>query len=200
MYNYTPNGFVVCATSGTDYAPDNGFFKDKDITLYRGVHRYKDCPLSLESKDKHICALAQEQFYQVEGDIWTSFISDADLLKRYVEACFAEGYTLRLLYVESGYALEKYSGAIPKGAFLGYEVCEIPLDACTVYDLYICDFYENFRQRLNENGLFENEKDAVEFMEQYNKDLEAGKVGDGDVELYVCKVFEINADDVLSRT
>ena len=139
------------------------------------------------------CKQLGEKAYQ-----FTEFFTEKGLLKAYIGKCQALQISLRLLFVESdGYTEEIWGNAIPERRFLGYEVMEIPLDPWTLLDLANREQYGRYREELNENGLFKTEETAAAFRETYRRELEAGLVGDGPVELFLCRIYEVALPDLL---
>jgi len=124
------------------------------------------------------------------------FITDVGLLKRYLDACHSKGIQCKVLYIESDHDIETTTSAPRKRKFLGFEVCEIPFDPWTLLDLFNREQFTGFKAQLNQNGLFTSEKTALTFREEYYKELNAGNVGDGYVDLYICKVFAVDIADL----
>lgn len=160
---------------------------------YRGIHRFYDDPL-IDIKNNECRALQDERMFNTNTDnleICNQFISNIDLAKRYIGMCNLLRLDIRILFITSNYPYEIWNENEPKCDFLGYEVSEIPFGVMTIYDLYTNEKFENFKAKLNENGLFSNAADANEFLTAYKEQLSKGLVGDGDVDLYVCCVYEV---------
>lgn len=81
--------------------------------------------------------------------------------------------------------------------FVGYEVAEIPLDACAIFDLFIYERYNKYSCRLNKSGLFMEKTAAEAFLREYKEDLKAGTVGDGEVALYVLCLNRVTETDLI---
>ena len=126
------------------------------------------------------------------------FISDKSLLKPYIEACYMKNISVRCLFVESDFDEELYPTRPEFVSIVGYEVSEIPFSDMTLYDLYYNERFENYRALLNENGLFSNERDAYKFKTEYKALLEQDLVGDGNVDVYVCAVYEVDTEALLA--
>lgn len=169
--------------------------------IYGGVHALNTAPLVWFEKDKEAYELFRRQNCKKIGENEyesTDFFTDMELLKAYIAKCSSLQIPLRFLFVESnGYTEEIWPYEMPNTEFLGYEVMEIPLDPWTLLDLANREQYEKYRQMLNENGLFKTEEEAMDFREIYQKELDAGLVGDGPVDLYVCKIYEVALPDLL---
>ena len=119
------------------------------------------------------------------------FISSYDLYARYVEACRTRNIPIRILFVESDYKEEIWNGPDLLMKFLGYEISPIPIDDVVVYDLQYSTKLREFRNRLNQYGLFTEWEQAVEFHKVYTELMHTGEVGDGETETIICKVFEV---------
>lgn len=160
---------------------------------YCGLHRFYDASVQ-SHQHKGSYALEHERMFHTLPEnphICNQFISNYDLAQRYKKMCELLNIDVRILFIESNYPYEIWKENIPKCIFLGYEVTEIPLGIMTLYDLYTNEKFEKYRSRLNENGLFSDENDANEFMTEYNDQLSKGLVGDGAVDLYMCRVYEV---------
>lgn len=169
--------------------------------LYHGVHEFSELPLAGIKNDREAAELFDKQIAKQLGEKayqFTEFFTEKGLLKAYIGKCQALQIGLRLLFVESdGYTEEIWENAIPERRFLGYEVMEIPLDPWTLLDLANREQYERYRKALNENGLFKTEETAAAFRETYRRELEAGLVGDGPVDLFLCRIYEVALPDLL---
>ena len=127
------------------------------------------------------------------------FINDKNNAKKYIDMCKSRGISMRFLFVQSTYKDEIWNGNVPEGKFLGYEVDELASDPYTLMDLFglnNADLYRKYVARLNEYALFETEEDAVAFKQEYERDLAEGLIGDGDVDLYICKLYEISESEI----
>ena len=169
--------------------------------LYHGVHEFSELPLAGIKNDREAAELFDKQIAKQLGENayqFTEFFTEKGLLKAYIGKCQALQISLRLLFVESdGYTEEIWENAIPERSFLGYEVMEIPLDPWTLLDLANREQYGRYRKALNENGLFKTEETAAAFRETYRRELEAGLVGDGPVDLFLCRIYEVALPDLL---
>ena len=102
----------------------------------------------------------------------------------------------RVLFIESDYSYEEWSEAIPETDFLGYEYCPIPIDDQIITDL---DWYEpflKFRDKLNENGLFNTYNEALEFKIAYDLAYDSKEIGDGEINAFICRVSELSQENV----
>lgn len=166
---------------------------------YRGIHLFYDDPLiSINRTD---CKqLQNERMFNTATEnieICNQFISDLCLAKKYIAKCLSLGFSVRILFIESQYPYEIWKDAIPPLTLLGYEVTEIPLGVMTLHDLCSKEVFEEYKKQLNEHGLFSHEKEAYSFMNDYKAQLAKGLVGDGEVEVYVCKVYEASYDSII---
>ena len=194
--NYYKNGILIQETN-----EKNIFLKKyADSFLYNGVHALNTAPLVWFKKDKDAYELFIRQGRKkIKENEYkpTDFFTDMELLKAYIAKCDSLEIPIRFLFVESSrYAEEIWPYEIPERTFLGYEVAEIPLDPWTLLDLTRREQYECYRKVLNENGLFKTEEEALDFLNVYQKELDAGLVGDGPVDLNVCKVYEVALADL----
>ncbi|MBO5098382.1 MAG: hypothetical protein J6B96_08735 [Agathobacter sp.] len=160
---------------------------------YLGLNAYFSYPL-MSIKDVECRKLSNEQLSkEIEENRYVSleYISNADLYTRYLKKCKELEIDVRVLFVESEYCDEIWKEELPKMKFLGYEYCSIPIDEQIITDM---DWYEPFsccRKKLNEYGLFDLYEDVLEFVNVYNKAVNEGEVGDGEMDAYICKVFQI---------
>ena len=56
------------------------------------------------------------------------------------------------------------------------------------------DWYEPFKRfypMLNEYGVFDTLEDVTEFKKAYDVAFEKGDIGDGDMDTYICRVYEV---------
>ncbi len=171
-------------------------------TRYKGIHQFHLFPLVRFQSDPLCKALNEKQAWvKLDNNRYKllEFISDESFLKQYIEACHKNNISVRCLYVESEYSEELCSNGPATTNFLGYEVSEIPFSEMTLSDLYCNKRFEKFRTLLNENGLFSNERDANDFKTEYKALLEQDLVGDGNVDVYVCAVYEVEVEAFLSQ-
>ncbi len=194
---YNLNGLLIYDTS--IYGP---FIKDNVKCInYHGVHEFERFPLLQFQQDVECRELSDMQFSKQIGENafqFLNFITSIEFALRLIIKCCEKNILLRALFVESdGYTEEIWENAIPERRFLGYEVMEIPLDPWTLLDLANREQYERYRKALNENGLFKTEETAAAFRETYRRELEAGLVGDGPVDLFLCRIYEVALPDLL---
>ena len=189
---YIKNGYLI------QQSDRKNIFIEKYIpnVSYHGVHEFVLFPFSSSDRDPQCRYLSKKQMSKKVGDNqfrMLEFISDIDFLHEYLHKMKEMNLPHRVLFFESQYT-EEYCNIIPnEKKFLGYEVCEIPFDPWTLLDLFGRKQFQHYHNKLNENGLFSFEKDAIEFMQDYKEQLNMGLVGDGEVDLYICRVYEINS-------
>ena len=194
---YNLNGLLICNTS--IYGP----FVENNVKCinYHGVHEFERFPLLQFQQDVECRELSDMQFSKQIGENafqFLNFITSVEFALRLIKKCCEKNISLRALFVESdGYTEEIWGNAIPERRFLGYEVMEIPLDPWTLLDLANREQYGRYREELNENGLFKTEETAAAFRETYWRELEAGLVGDGPVDLFLCRIYEVALPDLL---
>lgn len=125
------------------------------------------------------------------------FISDPDILLRYLKACREREIPLRLLFAQSDYSQEVWTGPdVPKRC-IGFEYSPVPIDNQIIGDLYYCEFLVPFRKRLNSYGLFFTQEEAAAFKNAYDRAFAAGEIGDGDMETHIFCLYEVNPEDAM---
>lgn len=161
--------------------------------LYRGINAYFQYPLTYISDSESRTLTNEQQSKKVSDNlsIMLEFISDYDLYTRYLKKCNEMQIKVRVLFIESEYADEVWQGEIPKKKFLGYEYCPIPIDEQIVTDMDWHKPFSDYWGKLNEYGLFELYEDVLEFAKEYNKVVEVGNIGDGEMEAYICRVSQV---------
>lgn len=168
--------------------------------VYCGIQSLSEVYFS-EKQGERAHMLQREITFDVNSgnpNICNEFITSADLAKKYILMCQSLEIAIRILFIESYYPFEIWKDNKPKCDFLGYELIEeVPTGIMTLYDLYTNEKLSRYRDLLNENGLFKSEEDATEFMRHYKELLVQGLVGDGNVDLYVCRVSEVKTEDLL---
>ena len=90
-----------------------------------------------------------------------------------------KGIRIRLLFLESQYQDEIWSGKAVQKRTLGYEYSPVPFDEQIISDLDWFSGLADFLPKLNKFGLFERLEDAQAFVERYDKLLLTGNLGDG---------------------
>lgn len=194
----TPNGFLIQDLTIEDPTIKQLF----SATGYRGVHRYAQDPLTNNAlyRDSAVRELRDRRFSRPAGEgYWyiNEFVSDPVLLREYLTGCYVYNRSYRLLFICSDYTDEIWDAPLPPMTLLGYECCEIPFDNFCIYELLGDErYFAEHRKLLNEYGLFPTEAACGAFRDEYNRLLSEDKVGDGEVELYVCAVYEAKAEDI----
>ena len=160
---------------------------------YEGINAYFQYPLvSVNDVESRKLTNAQ-QSKKISENLYLSqeFISDTDLYKRYFEKCNELQIKVRVLFIESGYSEEIWEEKLPQMNFLGYEYCPIPIDEQIITDM---DWYTPFScywDKLNEYGLFDSYDDVLSFVREYNKAMNDGVIGDGEMDAYICRISQI---------
>ena len=125
------------------------------------------------------------------------FISDPDILLRYLKACREREIPIRLLFAQSDYSQEVWTGPdIPKRC-IGFEYSPVPIDNQIIGDLYYCELLAPFLKRLNSHGLFFTQEEAAAFKNAYDQAFAAGEIGDGDMDTHIFCLYEVDPEDVL---
>ncbi len=194
----TPNGFLI-----QDLTVEDATIKQfLSVANYRGVHRYAQDPLTDDTlcRDPAVRDLRDRRFSRPAGEgYWyiNEFVSDPQLLREYLAGCQVYGRPYRLLFICSDYTDEVWDAPLPPMTLLGYECCEIPFDNCCIYELLGHEqYFAEHRQELNEYGLFSTEAACAAFRDEYNRLLSEDKVGDGEVDLYICAVYEVKTENI----
>lgn len=160
---------------------------------YLGVNAFYQYPLMCIN-DIQCKELTKEQQFKKIGDnqyFNLEFISDINLYERYIKMCFKKKISIRALFIESGYSEEIWNGLFPQMEFMGYEYCPIPIDEQIITDL---DWYQHFSKYwkdLNEYGLFNTYNEVKRFADSYRFAFDSGKVGDGEMSAYICRVSHV---------
>lgn len=181
----TKNGIIVQdLSSPTGYI--SGF-------KYNGINAFHQYPL-MEIQDEECRRLTDAVLFKPTSDgMFESleFISDSGIFREYMNKCAEMNKKIRALFIESDYEHEVWNAPLPELEFLGYEYCEIPFDCQIITDF---DWYEPFKRfypMLNEYGVFDTLEDVTEFKKAYDVAFEKGDIGDGDMDTYICRVYEV---------
>jgi len=160
---------------------------------YQGINAYFQFPLTVMYDDESRKLTNEQQSKKVDDYFYVmlEFISNSDLYNRYVNQCKMLGIKFRALFIESNYSDEIWSDPLPKMELLGYEYCPIPIDEQVITDMDWYEPFSKYHQKLNKYGLFETYEDVFEFSNEYNKAMEDGYIGDGEVDLYICRVYQV---------
>ena len=182
-------------------SPWNRLLDDFEGIAYGGICAYWDYPLRQFPNDKHCSTLTNKQAWEKDNEGFyyeRHFISNRDLLEEYLSECRRKGVKYRLLRIESSdYSKEVCSSSYEIGRFLGYEVCPLPFDDQILSDYRYNPLCTKEISKMNHTGLYESLIDAQRFRERYTYLLEQGLVGDGEADIYVFAVYEIQCDDLL---
>ena len=169
-----------------------------DEKRYLGINAFYDDPLMSLTDDVSQKLSDEISFRKTDENLYqqTFFISNQDLLRRYTAACKEKNIPIRVLFVESDYEHERWSGELPKMMFIGYEYCEIPFDNQIITDF---DWYEplsRFKKMLNRYGLFDTLQGVMDYKGKYDREFDAGNVGDGEFIAFICKIYEVDIDNL----
>ena len=184
--NFIPNGVIIQGlASPTDYITK---FK------YLGINAYYHNPLT-KIGDPNCKKASEQAFHKKLDDGYyqiLEFISDEELFTRYVRLCKKHTVPIRALFIESESPFEQWKSDLPSCFFIGYEYCEIPFDSQMITDFSYHEPLFAFYDKLNGYGLFNNLSDAKSYKRKYNEELEKGAIGDGEMDAFICKVYEID--------
>ncbi len=194
MINAKGEGKVTLFNNGWLVQETNCKMLKTSSFVYNGVNAYDSYPL-MHVNDIECKKLSNEQAMKPLGNNenqMLEFISDKDLLQRYVRMCINKNIQIRILFIQSDYTNEMCD-EVPcdNFKFLGYEYCCIPIDDQIITDLDWCQKLQNFHSKLNENGLFDSYKEADNFKKTYISLFHKGDIGDGDFDGFIMKVWEI---------
>ena len=166
---------------------------------YFGINAFFHDPLCgvTDYKLRQIAAQAMEKEYADGSFALLNFITAADLLFKYLQACREAGIAIRVLFVKSNYADELWEGEFPISRFLGYEYCEIPFDSQIVTDFNWYTPLKAFHNSLNHFGLFDTIEKAEEFKKAYDAHMMKGMIGDGEMDAFICEVYEVDIDNFI---
>lgn len=189
------NGFLVQHRHDFPYAMEEVI----NTCGYSGLDSRNADPLSVLT-DRESRELSREvQFREIseQAYVMQAFIRDPDVLLRYIRACREHDIPIRVLFVESDYGEERWTGpAIPK-TFLGYEYNTIPVDNQIITDLCWYAPLAAFLQRLNSHGLFSALDRVMGFKEAYDRAFARGEIGDGDMQTHIFCLYEVQPEDAL---
>lgn len=160
---------------------------------YEGINAYFQYPLTGENDNESRRLTNEQQSKEISNNQYVSleFISNFDLYERYLRRCMELQIKIRVLFIESEYSSEIWREDLPSMKFLGYEYCPIPVDEQVITDM---DWYEPFSkywEKLNKYGLFDTYADVIEFVKEYNQAIENEKIGDGEMDAYICRVSQV---------
>lgn len=184
------NGVVVQDISAPAFSLSN--FNGK----YLGINSFWTNPLA-QINDVYCKKISEEVFHKKDHEgcyTLLEFISDPNLLFNYISKCKELNIEARVLQVESDYEHEKCEYNFPVAKLIGYEFCEIPFDSQIITDFDWYTPFHQFYKLLNEYGLFNSFEDVILFKNAYENEFQSGKIGDGEIDTFICKVSEIDID------
>ena len=160
---------------------------------YQGINAYFQYPLVGVNDSESRRLTDEQQSKKVSENLYLSqeFISDVGLYTRYLKKCEEMQIKVRALFIESGYSDEIWQDELPKMTFLGYEYCPIPIDEQIITDMDWYKPFSNYWGKLNKYGLFDSYDDVLQFVSEYNKVIDEGKIGDGEMDAYICRISQI---------
>lgn len=167
---------------------------------YQGVHAYFDDPLrSPELQNNRECReIEHRHLFRDLGDGFSQYLNFVDnqaFLDEYLALCKKYNKPYRLLFVYSNWNAQIWSDPLPPMKLLGYEYCELPWELSCLLELAENPLFEQYRAKLNADGLFDTYEDAADFGVLYSSLLKEDKVGDGDACLFVCAVYEVLTEE-----
>ena len=168
---------------------------------YLGINAFHHYPLIMLG-DAESKSLNDEVPFKKLGDgsyQQTEFIKTLDLARRYISCCDSHNIQTRALFIKSNCVVDGWIGTLPDMTSIGYEYCEIPFDSQIITDF---DWYLPLRKnqkKLNKYGLFDTLDDVLQFKNDYDKEFRDGNIGDGEMSPFVCHIYEINKEHLLSN-
>lgn len=189
------NGFLVQHLYDCPYGMENII----NTCGYNGLSARNSNPLSAlpDQESQELSKEAEWHVITEQEHVLLEFISDPNVLLRYIKTCQKHNIPIRLLFVESDYSEEVWTGPDMPKRFLGYEYNSVPIDNQIITDLSWYPQLSPFLERVNSMGLFSSVDDIMLFKTAYDQAVEQGEIGDGDMETYIFCLFEIHVDDVL---
>jgi len=192
--NFIQNGVIIQdLNSPTDFMTN---------VKYLGANAYHQHPLC-NVNDTECKLITKEVFSKKLDDGFyqsLEFISDKNLLLRYIKLCERHDIPIRVLFIESEYQFERWTEEKPACKFIGYEYCEIPFDSQMITDFSWYTPLHCFYDKLNKFGLFDNISDAEEFKNKYDREFEEGNIGDGEMDTFICKISEVDLNQLLTKS
>lgn len=189
------NGFLVQHRYALPYGMEEIF----NACGYLGLSARHSDPL-MDLPDRESRELSREATWrEVSPGMYQmlEFISDPDILLRYLKVCREREIPIRLLFAQSDYDQEVWTGPdIPKQC-IGFEYSPIPIDNQIIGDLCCVVPLAPFLKRLNSYGLFFTQEEAAAFKDAYDRAFAAGEIGDGDMETHIFCLYEVDPEDVL---
>ena len=189
------NGFLVQHRYALPYGMEEIF----NACGYLGLSARHSDPL-MDLTDRESRELSREATWrEVSPGMYQmlEFISDPDILLRYLKACREREIPLRLLFAQSDCDQEVWTGPdIPKQC-IGFEYSPIPIDDQIIGDLCCVEPLAPFLKRLNSYGLFFTQEEAAQFKNAYDRAFAAGEIGDGDMETHIFCLYEVNPEDAM---
>ena len=190
MCNFIAYGFLV---QGLDDC--SNFVKN---FVYNGINAFFQYPLTSINNPECRKLTDEQCSKKITDNQYQSleFISDLDLLKRYVDCCLKHNINIRILFVESCYLYEEWKEPLLETVFLGYEYCPIPIDEQIISDLDWYKPFSRFWYKLNKNGLFNTYDEVLDFKNTYDLAWRNNEIGDGEMDAFICKVSEIPTERI----
>lgn len=185
MCLWNANGVLVQGTNDKNCIINN--FK------YLGINAFYQYPLMCINDAQCRELTNEQQFKQVTDNQYLNleFISDINLYERYIKMCYDKKISIRALFIESGYSEEIWNGPLPQMKFIGYEYTPIPIDEQIITDIDWYPPFSKYWRKLNKYGLFNTYDEVKEFKHEYDSAFSNEKVGDGEMDTYICRVSEI---------
>jgi len=160
----------------------------KNFTSYRGTYRYKSWPLEFcdDQVSKQLTAETKKWFtihYPDNTILYNLMIPEREFCIEYIKHCHQIGINIRTLFCQSEVEITVWDSTIPNLKFLGYDYASLQLVSTIPGELLDPDggylehpLYKALVQckdMLNDNKLFENEKDINIFVDRRGKVVES---------------------------
>lgn len=185
MTQFVPNGYLI-----QDLNKPTNYIK---TFKYFGISSYSNFPLSTINS-KNCQELTDLQSIKTDADgcnQFLEFISNKELYEDYINCCFENEISIRVLFCESTYKNEVFLDNIPEMNFLGYEYCPVPLDEQIITDLDCFEHLKLYKSKLNKFGLFDIFDDVLLFKKAYDEFVDNEIIGDGLECSHIFKVYAV---------
>lgn len=164
MFN---NGYIVQELCNNSYSLAN--------TMYKGIEYSPSWPLKTQEDNVSV---------ELEKEAWTRWFSytdslgtvtDKDFVKRYVSHCYHNKIKTKIIMVEVSSPSYVEPDELHFIEELGFDcIGGSELSYLNVTEECLKKYFFKTYQKLNKNGICENEFDAIEFLQNYSRLLKQG--------------------------
>ena len=168
---------------------------ENQLKNYHGIGRYFSWPLDVE-KDSYSRSLTEEAMEKWLGyqDNRMQVIPDIDYISRYLEHCSRLKIDCFCLLVERLDGGLKMEESVRNENVLGYDYIDVDMCTSCLYDDFIewFDFFEEDINKLNENGLFSDLNDIIQYLHKRNELVYDMENMEEYTELVVARLTKVN--------